>query len=92
MRQEAPAAFEEMISENVIIGRNPVIEALKNDREIEKLLIGKGQKVLLRRLSVWQRISRFLFIRVIKSLSTGLLPAEIIRGRRICFCIQLCRT
>ena len=42
MRQEAPAAFEEMISENVIIGRNPVIEALKNDREIEKLLIGKG--------------------------------------------------
>ena len=42
VRQEAPAAFEEMISENVIIGRNPVIEALKNDREIEKLLIGKG--------------------------------------------------
>ena len=35
-------AFEEPISENVIIGRNPVIEALKNDREIEKLLIGKG--------------------------------------------------
>lgn len=34
--------IEEPISENVIIGRNPVIEALKNDREIEKLLIGKG--------------------------------------------------
>lgn len=34
--------FEEPISDNVIIGRNPVIEALKNDREIEKLLIGKG--------------------------------------------------
>ena len=42
VRQEAPAAFEEMISENVIIGRNPVIEALQNDREIEKRLIGKG--------------------------------------------------
>lgn len=32
--------FEE--SENVVLGRNPVIEALKNDREIEKILIGKG--------------------------------------------------
>lgn len=27
---------------NVIIGRNPVMEALKNDREIEKLIVGKG--------------------------------------------------
>lgn len=27
---------------NVIIGRNPLMEALKNDREIEKILIGKG--------------------------------------------------
>ena len=27
---------------NVVIGRNPVMEALKNDREIEKILIGKG--------------------------------------------------
>lgn len=32
--EEAPA--------NAIIGRNPVMEALKNDREIEKILIGKG--------------------------------------------------
>lgn len=29
-------------SANVIIGRNPLIEALKNNREIEKILIGKG--------------------------------------------------
>ena len=41
-RTEAYDAFEEPISENIIIGRNPVIEALKNDREIEKILIGKG--------------------------------------------------
>lgn len=27
---------------NMLIGRNPVIEALKNDREIDKLIIGKG--------------------------------------------------
>lgn len=27
---------------NAIIGRNPVIEALKNNREIEKIFIGKG--------------------------------------------------
>lgn len=27
---------------NAIIGRNPVMEALRNDREIEKILIGKG--------------------------------------------------
>ncbi len=27
---------------NVIIGRNPLMEALKNNREIEKILIGKG--------------------------------------------------
>lgn len=33
--REEPAA-------NVIIGRNPLIEALKNNREIEKILIGKG--------------------------------------------------
>ncbi|MDD4376658.1 MAG: 23S rRNA (guanosine(2251)-2'-O)-methyltransferase RlmB [Eubacteriales bacterium] len=26
----------------MLIGRNPVIEALKNDREIDKLIIGKG--------------------------------------------------
>lgn len=32
----------EEISANVIIGRNPLIEALKNNREIEKILVGKG--------------------------------------------------
>jgi 23S rRNA (guanosine2251-2'-O)-methyltransferase len=32
----------ENINKNIIFGRNPVMEALKNDREIEKLLIGKG--------------------------------------------------
>ena len=33
---------EETISSNAIIGRNPVMEALRNDREIEKILVGKG--------------------------------------------------
>lgn len=31
-----------MEDKNIIIGRNPVMEALKNDREIDRLLIGKG--------------------------------------------------
>lgn len=33
---------EEALSSNTIIGRNPVMEALRNDREIEKILVGKG--------------------------------------------------
>lgn len=33
---------EETLPSNAIIGRNPVMEALKNDREMEKILIGKG--------------------------------------------------
>lgn len=31
-----------MEDKNIIIGRNPVMEALKNEREIDKLLIGRG--------------------------------------------------
>ncbi|MGF6377031.1 23S rRNA (guanosine2251-2'-O)-methyltransferase [Clostridiales Family XIII bacterium PM5-7] len=49
VRQTATKPFESReetiavpASEHVIMGRNPVIEALKNDREIEKLFIGKG--------------------------------------------------
>ncbi len=42
VKADAYEVYEEQTSENVIIGRNPVIEALKNDREIEKILIGKG--------------------------------------------------
>lgn len=35
--------FEELPADsNLILGRNPVIEALKNDREIEKIFVGKG--------------------------------------------------
>lgn len=33
---------EETMPSNGIIGRNPVMEALRNDREIEKILVGKG--------------------------------------------------
>ena len=35
--------FDELpVNANLIIGRNPVIEALKNDREIEKIIVGRG--------------------------------------------------
>ncbi len=34
--------MEKNANKNIIAGRNPVIEALKNDREIEKILVGKG--------------------------------------------------
>lgn len=37
-----PAGEEPRPDRNAIVGRNPVIEALKNDREIEKIIIGKG--------------------------------------------------
>lgn len=33
---------EEILPSNVIIGRNPVMEALRNNREIEKILAGRG--------------------------------------------------
>lgn len=36
------AGCDVALPENVIIGRNPVIEALKSGREIEKILIGRG--------------------------------------------------
>ena len=42
-RQNERRYAEELpVNENLILGRNPVIEALKNDREIEKIIIGKG--------------------------------------------------
>lgn len=43
-RRDEKSGFTEEIpvNANVILGRNPVIEALKNDREIEKIVIGKG--------------------------------------------------
>ena len=41
-RRQEERTFEEGPAANVIIGRNPLMEALKNDREIEKILVGKG--------------------------------------------------
>lgn len=40
-RQDASFHDQEPAA-NLIIGRNPLMEALKNDREIEKILVGKG--------------------------------------------------
>ena len=34
--------WQEELPKGVILGRNPVIEALRNDREMEKILVGKG--------------------------------------------------
>lgn len=42
-------------AENVIIGRNPVIEALKADREIEKILIGKGAEGSVAKIAAMAR-------------------------------------
>ncbi len=41
-RRQAERTFDDAPAANVIIGRNPLMEALKNDREIEKILVGKG--------------------------------------------------
>ena len=41
-RRQEEQFFDQEPAANVIIGRNPLMEALKNDREIEKILIGKG--------------------------------------------------
>lgn len=42
-RREENRFQEELpVNSNLILGRNPVIEALKNDREIEKIMVGKG--------------------------------------------------
>lgn len=35
---------------NIIIGRNPVLEALKNDREIEKLLVGRESEGSIKKI------------------------------------------
>lgn len=41
-RRQEEQYFDQEPAANVIIGRNPLMEALKNDREIEKILVGKG--------------------------------------------------
>ena len=41
-RRQEEKSFDDAPAANVIIGRNPLMEALKNDREIEKILVGKG--------------------------------------------------
>lgn len=37
-------------NKNIIIGRNPVIEALKNDREIEKIVVGKNAEGSIKKI------------------------------------------
>lgn len=40
----------ENTNQNVIVGRNPVMEALRNDREIEKLIVGKGAEGSIKKI------------------------------------------
>ena len=39
-----------MSNENIIIGRNPVIEALRSEREIEKIVIAKGAEGSIKKI------------------------------------------
>lgn len=39
----APTGYEESINENMLCGRNPIREAMKAGRDIEKLLVAKGE-------------------------------------------------
>ncbi|WP_230974954.1 23S rRNA (guanosine(2251)-2'-O)-methyltransferase RlmB [Aminipila luticellarii] len=40
----------ENTNKNIIVGRNPVLEALRNDREIEKILVGKGAEGSIKKI------------------------------------------
>jgi len=40
----------EKSNKNVIVGRNPVMEALRSDREIEKLVVGKGAEGSIKKI------------------------------------------
>ena len=40
---EAPAAAAEAMPENMLVGRNPIREAIKAGRDIEKLMIARGE-------------------------------------------------
>lgn len=41
---------KEQKDKNIIVGRNPVMEALRSDREIEKLLVGKGAEGSIKKI------------------------------------------
>ena len=39
-----PAAREKETPENIVVGRNPVIEVLRTDKTVEKILIARGER------------------------------------------------
>lgn len=41
---------KEKVNNNILIGRNPVTEALRSDREIEKILVGKGTEGSIKKI------------------------------------------
>jgi len=52
----AQPVAEEAVQENLLAGRNPIREALKAGRDIEKLLVQKGELTALRAKSCrWRK-------------------------------------
>lgn len=50
-RRENPSddfIFDEDISDNILIGRNPIMEAMKNGREIDKLLVSSTEGSMIK--------------------------------------------
>lgn len=41
---------EQSVNKNIIVGRNPVMEALRSDREIDKLMIAKGAEGSIKKI------------------------------------------
>ena len=62
----APRPMEEELRENLLAGRNPIREALKSGRDIEKLLVQKGE------LSGSAREILFIFLAMALGLATGM--------------------
>jgi hypothetical protein len=40
---QVPPREENMPADNLLVGRNPIREALKGNRDLEKLLVAKGE-------------------------------------------------
>lgn len=45
VRPAVPDAAEEMLESNLLVGRNPIREALRAGRDIEKLLVARGELI-----------------------------------------------
>ena len=64
----------------IIIGRNAVLEALKNNREIEKITLAKGAEGSVKQIAVKAKKKRIPCTTVKRSGWIKRLPAERIKG------------